>query len=253
MKISAVFPVDIIANEFRFPVSCSAAWQLGETNAAGVRSRAADAASHANPGLGGDMSEWANLAPDGRFAGLKEFVMEKMESSARSLAGERFQPFADAAMRDLLFGGIVRAGGQEATIWLVDAAGESLVASLTIGPHAASLSGNFAQPLSSGMISLVFASEQAICENEVFENREHDKTLDKALGVKTEAMVAVPLHFVKKIRGVISVVQFKSREDQPETSFVGFNAEALPVLQSIASILSRLVEHRLLATVVGWL
>jgi hypothetical protein len=69
------------------------------------------------------------------------------------------------------------------------------------------------------------------------------------LGVTTAAMIAVPLHFARKVRGVLSVVRFKPERDSTDTVFT---PDALPSVQSGASVLSRLIEYRLLAAVVGW-
>jgi hypothetical protein len=94
------------------------------------------------------------------------------------------------------------------------------------------------------MISMVVATEQPICENEVQRNQQQDKTLDRQLGLATSAMLAIPFYFAGELRGVISAVKLKA----PDAAFdpAGFSPDDLRVLQFAASILTRLIEYELL-------
>ena len=59
-------------------------------------------------------------------------------------------------------------------------------------------------------MSLICVTEQAICENAVYQNAQQDPTLDRRLGVLTCAMIAVPLRFRDAIHGGVSCVRLKA-------------------------------------------
>jgi hypothetical protein len=99
------------------------------------------------------------------------------------------------------------------------------------------------------MISMVVATEQPICENDMRANRRQDRTLDRRLQLETAAMLAVPFYYVGELRGVISCVQIQQPGD--ETAARGFSVDDLERLQLTVGVLSRLMEHRLLALCLG--
>jgi hypothetical protein len=196
------------------------------------------------------MASRFTVVPDERFEGLRSALADRLAGAANLLTAESFGDFLDPVMQCELAESFRRAGADEGTVWLLDAQKQYLVASYNSGPHAGALVGAFKQPLKSGMISLVLASEQPICENQVYENRQQDKTLDRHLGLVTCAMVAVPFYFVRQLRGVISCVQLRPENStEPETR--RFSMDSLGVIQQLASVISRLIDHRLLALTVG--
>ncbi|MDB6150708.1 MAG: hypothetical protein JWQ44_2156 [Chthoniobacter sp.] len=160
------------------------------------------------------------------------------------LAEGSFDEFFDRPMRLLLEDGLARCGAHEGTVWLLDRERTSLLPRFNNGPNAASFVGSFRQTLRAGMISMVVATEQPICENEVQRNQQQDKTLDRQLGLATSAMLAIPFYFAGELRGVISAVKLKA----PDAAFdpAGFSPDDLRVLQFAASILTRLIEYELL-------
>ena len=111
--------------------------------------------------------------------------------------------------------------------------------------------GRFRQPLKSGLICMVFASEQPFLENEVSKNPGQSKLLDSLLEVKTTALIAVPFYFLGTCRGVVSCVQLSKSGSQP-ASAPGFRPQHLDTMQRTASILSNLLEYQLLSYAVGW-
>lgn len=161
-----------------------------------------------------------------------------------------FDEFFDRTMRALLVDGFRRVGAHEGTVWLLDHSRSNLVPRFNSGPNSASFVGSFRQSLRAGMISMVVATEQPICENEVHHNQRQDRTLDRKLGLMTCSMIAVPFYFVGEIRGVISAVQLK-RGDAAEPDPAGFSPDSLRGLQLTASVLSRLIEHELITLAIG--
>jgi len=164
---------------------------------------------------------------------------------------EQFATLFDPLLRGILEQGFADAGAHEGTVWLVDAPGEFLEPACNTGPHAARIVGQFKQPLDSGLISMVFASEQSFLENNVSLNTQQSKLLDTQLGVVTDALIAVPLHLLNACRGVVSCVQLRSK--QPDASKPsGFNTSHLAAVQRTAALLSQIIEYRLLSRTVGW-
>lgn len=161
-----------------------------------------------------------------------------------------FDEFVDGTMRSLLVAGLECVGAHEGTVWLLDHSRTHLVPRFNTGPHAAAFVGSFRQSLRAGMISMVVATEQPICENEVHKNQRQDRTLDQKLGLVTCSMLAVPLYFASEVRGVISAVRLK-RADSTDADPPGFSPEDLRGLQLTASVLSRLIEHELIALAIG--
>ena len=196
------------------------------------------------------MAERVTVLPDERLLALRPALLATLQSVAREVSGEAFDSFLDASMRSLLVSAFDRVGAHEGTVWLLDEAKTVLVPRFNSGANAEKFVGRFQQKLDSGMISMIAATEQPICENEVCRNARHDGRLDGELRVKTWAMVAVPFYFFSELRGVISCVQLV-RADSSEAALPGFSAEHLHELQHAAGLLSRMIEYRILAECLG--
>ena len=190
------------------------------------------------------------VLPDERLVALRPALLAALGDAAREVAGAAFGSFLDASMRGLLVEGFRRVGASEGTVWLLDESKSALVPQFNSGPHAERFVGRFRQSLSAGMISMVAATEQPVCENEVCRNERQDRTLDGELNVKTWAMLAVPFYYLNELRGVVSCVQLLP--DDPALPLpAGFSAEHLHELQHTAGLLARLIEYRLLAQCLG--
>lgn len=177
--------------------------------------------------------------------------MERMARLGTEIHAAQFAALLDPLLRDILKQGFADAGAHEGTVWLVDAAGESLEPAHTIGPNAERIVGQFKQPLGSGLISMVFATEQPFLENEVTRNAQQSKLLDTQIDVQTHSLIAVPFHFLHACRGVVSCVRFKSSGGGAGGP-PGFHAIHLGHVQRATALLAQLLEHRLLSRTVGW-
>ena len=195
------------------------------------------------------MSERLNLLPDPAFAALKPALAARMATLGAEIQAAQLAHLLDPLLRKILQQGFTEAGAHEGTVWLVDATGEFLVPAYNTGPHATEMVGKFKQPLSAGLISMVFATEQPFLENEVSQNAQQSKLLDSQLQVQTHALIAVPFYLLDACRGVVSCVQLKAAGavDPP-----GFRPEHLASVQAAAALLARLIEYRLLSRTVGW-
>jgi len=185
------------------------------------------------------------------FEDLKPVLQERLARVGASIHIEQFGAIFDPLMRQILQQGFAEAGAHEGTVWLLDEGGEHLTPAYNSGPQADQFVGKFKQPLNAGLICMVFASEQPFLENEVWKNAQQSKLLDSMLEVQTFAMIAVPFNFLRACRGVISCVQLKhSRSREPDPA--GFRPEHLASIQRAATLLSQLIESRLLSRTVGW-
>jgi len=196
------------------------------------------------------MSGRLNLLPDPAFADLRAALSERLERMSAAIKPAQFATLLDPLMRQILERGFIEAQADEGTVWLLDESGEHLVPAFNTGPDAAKLVGTFKQPLNTGLICMVLASEQPFLENEVHQNASQSKLLDSRLKVQTHSMIAVPLHFVHACRGVISCVQLKRYAGDPDPA--GFRPEHLAAVQSATALLAQLIEFHLLSRAVGW-
>ena len=190
------------------------------------------------------------MLPDERLVALRPELLAALRDAAREVSGAAFADFFDASMRSLLLDGFARAGAHEGTVWLLDEARAELIPRFNSGPSAAQFVGTFRQSVRTGMIGMVTATEQGICENEVGKNDRHDCSLDRHLRLETRSMIAVPFYYFGELRGVISCVQLQPADSTGATP-AGFSAEHLHGLQLTVGVLSRLIEYRLLALCLG--
>ncbi len=197
------------------------------------------------------MNTRCTLLPDPRFQELKPALLDRLERAGETITPANFSSLLDPLMRQALHRGFTDAQAHEGTMWLLDAAGKNLVPAFNTGPQADRFVGQFEQPLSAGLISMVFVTEQPFLENDVRSNASHSKGLDTLLQVQTHALIAVPFHFLNRCRGVISCVQL-ARPGADATTLPGFTPAGLEGVQRAAELLSRLLEFRVLASTVGW-
>ena len=190
------------------------------------------------------------MLTDDRLDVLRPVIDARVKAAAELVGEGAFAEFFDRTMRDQLVEALAAARAHEGTVWLLDKTRSFLVPRFNSGPHAEKFVGSFKQSLRSGMISMVVATEQPICENEVRENQQQDKSLDQQLGLATCAMLAVPFYFAGELRGVISAVRLQE-PGEPAPVPPGFTAENLATLQLAAAVLARMVEHQLMSLALG--
>jgi hypothetical protein len=192
-----------------------------------------------------------NILPEPQFAERKALLAERLGQVAHAVTPANFASLLDALMQEVLQQGFREAGAQEGTVWLLDEPREHLMPAYNTGPNAGKIVGQFRQPLTTGLICMVLASEQPFLENEVHKNAQQSKLLDTTLEVQTYSLIAVPFYLLKQCQGVVSCVQLKTPQDKmPEPR--GFGPASLQAVQRAASLLTRLLEYRLLSSTVAW-
>jgi len=191
-----------------------------------------------------------NLLPDPRFAAFGPQLEERLDEVAHALRPDTFASLLQRSTRDVLVDAFQAVGADEGTVWLADPAEQFLDPVLNSGPTAAQLVGHFRQPMNQGLMTLTFRNQQSQIENQVYRNDLQDQTLDRKLGLVTCSMMVVRLQFAGKVRGVISCVQLKpAHTDQPDPR--GFAPEDLQRMDRTADVLSVLIDHQLVGTLLG--
>ena len=203
------------------------------------------------------MSTRLNFLPDERFAPLRAPLTERLRRMADLITPENFPSLLDFRMANLLRDVFAVVKADEGSVWILDQPRAHLVVSYASGPHAAGIAG-FKQPLSAGIVSTSFISEQGFAENEVYRHELHSKILDEKLHVTTYAMIVVPFYLLNACRGVISCVQLinvrhEEGHSVPMTETpLGFGMDNLDSVKRAALVLTDLINYRLLRTAIGW-
>ncbi len=166
--------------------------------------------------------------------------------AAQEITPEEFSGFIGDAGLSILRASMNVVEADSITIWLADVDQKHLT--ITHSEPNEGLIG-WQQPLTEGLISLVFASEQRLCENQVYLNADHSKRVDEAFSQVTCAMIATPFYLAGTLRGVVSCVQLKDSPDAPDPS--GFSARGMNRIGRLSTALERLVNYRLLTTLLG--
>jgi len=181
---------------------------------------------------------------------MRTSVIARHRDAARRACGESFVALFHGNAQRLLAECFARIGADEGTVWLLDDADKALVPRFNSGPRAHELVGVLRQPLDRGMVSMVFASAQSVCENDVYRNELQDKTVDRTLGQLTCAMLVVPLVFGRELRGVVSAVKLKP-PDSGLPDPAGFSGEDLRFSELIVSTIGCLLDAKLLELCLG--
>jgi len=190
------------------------------------------------------------LLPDGNFAPLLPELKGRLAVAAKSITPGNFASLLDTTMRREIHMAFDQAGASEGTVWLVEDESRALVPAYNTGPNAQKIVNQFHQPLTSGLISMVYASEQPFLENEVFQNAKQDKSLDTSLNVQTYAMIAVPFYFLDACRGVISCIVLR-QPGAAEPPVVRFDEAARLRVSHAATTMGRLIDYRVLQATLG--
>ncbi len=182
-----------------------------------------------------------SILPDPQLRENAADVEKRLAACAGDLSLQDLQDLMDRAARGVFDSTMDSIAADTGAIWLADPGRTKM----TVGySHREPALTGREQPLDEGLISLVLASEHAICENNVYQNEQHSKRIDEALNFITCAMIAVPFYLGGAPRGVISCVQLKQQEADPDPP--GFSAAHLARVQQLSTTVERLLNYRLL-------
>ncbi len=165
------------------------------------------------------------------------------ELPARWLDSGLLDPGTSGLAEEMLRRSAHQVGAKDAALWL--ASESHLIPLIGVGPNSEGFLGNFQQPLSEGLISLVHASGQGLCENAISENPQHSALLDHQLGIRTESMIALPLAVLGRPIGVITCVHTRTAgSDEP---IERFDLQAMAEFEFATACIARFIEAGLLS------
>ena len=182
-----------------------------------------------------------SFLPDSGLSDSGADVEARLNDYAARMTIDDLRGLMDPVNCDLFERAMQEIAADSGTIWLVDEGRTKLTVAYShrsVDLFAKEL------PLDEGLISLVLASEQAICENKVYEHAEHSKRIDNEIGMITCAMIAAPFYLGGSLRGVLSCVQWKENEGDADPP--GFSAVHLKKVQGLSTVLERLLNYQLL-------
>ena len=191
-----------------------------------------------------------SLLPDPRFRKHASALADRLDKAAKLITRETFNDFADDLITTILEDSFDAARADEGTLWLVNPGKAELDAVFNNGPTAAKIL-KHSQKLDRGLISMVFSTGQPFCENNIGENPEHDKAVDRETGFSTTAMIAVPFYFAQQCRGIVSCVQLTKKPGSVPTRD-GFDMESMREVSRVASLLTRLFDFKLISRIIGY-
>jgi hypothetical protein len=186
------------------------------------------------------------LQPDLNLSEHAALIEQRLDESASRLSPENLGELLGPSGREMASVTIAALPADSSSIWLVDAERTRLIVSHAEPPSDII---NQEQSLNEGIVSLVLGSEQAICENRVYEHAQHSKQIDAALGTVTCAMIAVPFYVGGALRGVLSCVRLKASAEAPDPP--AFTAANLSRVKRLSSAIEQLLNYRIVAGILG--
>jgi hypothetical protein len=170
-----------------------------------------------------------------------------MDAQAGAICRGEWSGWPCAGGYDAMSDALIAAEADQGVLWLVDDKKHELRPCFSIGEHSEFFLREIRQPLSSGLISMVFFTEDAICEAEVGRRSEYCPDVDSRLGAKTQAMIAIPVFFAQRCRGVFSAVLLEaSSKTKHKEAFLHSDFEKL---SQACTIWSELIDSQLSAVV----
>jgi hypothetical protein len=209
-----------------------------------VRFAAAATKAHDEPAAPPRTALPTVITPDPQLSEHAPAIEKALARAAASVTPEDFRSLIGDPGQTTLRMVMESLSADSMSVWIADLAEKNLV--VTHSEPDANFVG-WAQPLSEGLTSLAYASEQSLCENQVYLNARHSKRVDEAHKQFTTALIATPFYFGGKVQGVISCVQLKKSADAPDPA--GFTARGLNRVRRLSTVLERLVNYRLLTRI----
>ncbi len=183
------------------------------------------------------------IAPDPTISEHAALIERRLTQAATSINPDEFKGLIGDPGLSVLRSAMECIKADSISVWLADIDQQNLVVTHSEPDHAFI---GWEQSSSEGLTALVFASEQPLCENRVYLNKEHSKRADEMMGQTTCAMIATPFYIAGTLRGVISAVQLKENEEAADPE--GFSARCLNRMTRLSTVMERLINYRLLTT-----
>jgi hypothetical protein len=184
----------------------------------------------------------SGIIPDPALVAHGAALEKAVEVQARRLGVSELQSLMDAVVREAVALATAKIDANSTTIWVI-APGRETLAVAHSWPATELL--GFEQSIDEGFVSLVLGSEQAICENRVYEHASHSKRVDRELAKVTCSMIAAPFYVGGLMRGVFSCVKWKDSAEAPDPP--EFSASDLSRVKLLSAAVERLLNYRIMA------
>lgn len=181
------------------------------------------------------------IPSDPELSSITPAVEQALSRTALNLEPEEFSNLIGAPGLSVMRSSMEALKADSLTLWLVDREEQHLVVTHT-EPDPSFV--GYKQSVEEGLIALAYASEQCLCENDVYQNAQHSKKVDETLGQVTCAMIATPFYIAGNLKGVVSCVQLKDSIDAPNPA--GFSARNMNRVRRLSAAVERLVNYKLL-------
>ncbi|MEM7602558.1 MAG: hypothetical protein AAF357_14225 [Verrucomicrobiota bacterium] len=181
------------------------------------------------------------IRPDPELSSRTATVEEALARTAANLDPDVFSNLIGAPGLSVLRSSMEALKADSLSVWLVDRDETHLVVTHS-EPYPDFV--GYKQSVEEGLVALVYASEQCLCENEVYLNANHSKTVDETLGQVTYAMIATPFYIAGNLKGVLTCVQLKETIDAPDPP--GFSARNMNRVRRLSAAVERLMNYKLL-------
>ena len=181
-------------------------------------------------------------------------LRQALTQAADGLLPTQFPAVFNPPLQSLLRQVMTATRASEGAVWVADPEQVHLLPVVGLGPLAPRYVHRFAQPLETGLVSMVYDSGQSFCENDVESHPGHSVMLDTELGMRTRAMMAVPLYYAGRLRGVLTAVHLAppGEAEGDDTSGRSFTAADLATFERVGQCLRKLIDLRLLELLLGW-
>jgi hypothetical protein len=95
----------------------------------------------------------------------------------------------------------------------------------------------------------VIASQQPFSCSALYNNPQHDRSLEEKIGAVVCATIIVPFYFGRRLRGLIEAMRLKPDLAAPDPE--AFSPEAIEAIELLGTGLGRLLDYRLFCAALG--
>ena len=183
-------------------------------------------------------------------------VGNALRESARQATPEQLRDRIDAPLGNMIDAALAGTGSDEGTVWAADRDLEEPalvpIYHFRPGKDTKEFLEKVSQPLGDGLISMVFASGNSLCENDIANDPAHSKIVDTTTGRKTRAMIVTPIYASSVVIAVLTGVRIAPENTGEQSSGDAYSSKDLATLQSAARIIGEVFELRYLARLCDW-
>ena len=189
---------------------------------------------------------------------IAALVSDALRASARRATAGQMRDDFDAPLGGMIDSALAETGSDEGTLWAADREREEPalvpIHHYQPGSDTSDFLNAVSQPLGDGLISMVFAGGNSLCENDIANEPAHSKTVDAITGRPTSAMIVTPVYASSVVIAVLTGVRIAPVQADSDVIDAenAYSLEDLAILQSAARTVGEVMEFRWLASLCDW-